>query len=148
MKSTSLYCVLALSLAGSHALADDEPQKKDSNASTAEKQAEDPYAVPDGDVAELLSFIKKTEQSRPRLRTRDEFNRHITKSRTAIIKAADIVLGGSPRDSQAVTAVKAKFAAFEMLARVGDPHAADKAKELAAGLKRAFDPHAVLWGIE
>ena len=135
MKSTSWYCVLVLFLAGSHANAADEPQKEDSNASTAEKQAEDPYAVPDGDVAELLEFIQKTEQSRPRLRTRDEFNQHIKTSRAAIIKAADIVLGGSPKDSEAVTAVKAKFAALEMLARVGDPHAADKTKEFATSLK-------------
>ena len=75
MRSIVNFWMLAALLAGSTAFADDEPAKTAPKADTPKQQAEDVYAVPDGDAAALLAFIEKLEQMRPKVRTRVAFNR-------------------------------------------------------------------------
>ncbi len=65
-----------------------------SNTTTSAKSTpvkdQDPYEVPDSNVEDLVAFVKKIKEIRPR--TRDEYTTHSTRSPEALATAAERIL--------------------------------------------------------
>ncbi|HEV3416805.1 MAG TPA: TlpA disulfide reductase family protein [Pirellulales bacterium] len=99
------------------------PAARDSNAKGARETAtaKDPFAVPDGTPADLLKYIQKGEKFQPQVNSQDELNEFLTKSRKAIIAAADKILAAKTTDSIRLAAIKSKRNALGVLIKVGSP---------------------------
>jgi len=106
-------------------------------APAAEKKADaaDAIAVPDGTPEELLKFIDKLNSTRPTGTSRDELIENFTKMQNAVISAGKKILEAKPTDEQAAEAINAQLKAYNVLGRIGDTTAADKAAALVKSLK-------------
>lgn len=95
--------------------------------------------VPEGSPDELLTFIEKVQATQPR-GTRKERMDWLTKSRQAIVEAADQVRSSKADDKTMAKAIKAELDALTLLKRLGDKPAADKLSKLTAELKNDRRP--------
>jgi thiol-disulfide isomerase/thioredoxin len=99
------------------------PAARDPNAKGARETAaaKDPFAVPDGTPADLLKYIQKGEKFQPQVNSQDELNEFLTKSRKAIIEAADKILAAKTTDPIRLAAIKSKRNALGVLIKAGAP---------------------------
>jgi thiol-disulfide isomerase/thioredoxin len=91
-------------------------------------------------VPELAAFIAKIEKLRPEFDSETEAMKFLGTSRAAIVKAADKILASQPTEPQEVDALKSKLQAYQFLAMVGSPGAAEKGLKLADELKNSKRP--------
>jgi thiol-disulfide isomerase/thioredoxin len=126
--------------------ADDETpaeKKADAKAEKAEKAPaeKDPFAVPDGTNEELVKFIEKTAQARPKqVKSQKDFMDFLKKSRHAIAAAADKILAADPDVKTRVKAIEAKFDALGLLEQLGDADAKDQLKDALESIKNDKQP--------
>jgi thiol-disulfide isomerase/thioredoxin len=78
---------LLVLVASGRAYSEDKPGKDAPDAAKATDEAPDRYAVPDGDVKELLAFIKGLNAFKPT--TREELRQHQLKKMAAVKAAAE-----------------------------------------------------------
>ena len=120
------------SVAPTDALADDAKP-----AATAKSEETDPdYAVPDGTPKEVLAFVTKLQQRRPKFANREEMIDHAVKVQRAIISAGDKILKQEPDDELVERAAGMKLNALVMLAANQIPGAAKEALDTVALMKK------------
>lgn len=122
-----------------------ERAKTKANASdkeAAKGEKADPFAVPDGSPEELIKYIKELVREEPKAADAEgvkEFNRKLAE---AVIKAGDRILAAQPKptEAQAQFAARAKMEGYDILSRLGDKEAVQKAQNLPADLQKAGWP--------
>ena len=120
------------SVAPTDALADDAKP-----AATAKTDETDPdYAVPDGTPKEILDFVTKLQQKRPKFANREEMIDHAVKVQRAIITAGDKILKQEPDDELVERAAGMKLNSLVMLAANQIPGAAKEALDTVALMKK------------
>ncbi len=106
-------------------------------ADEAKAEETDPdYAVPDGTPKEIIAFVTKLQQRRPKFANREEMIDHAVKVQRAIISASDKILKQEPDDELAERAVGMKLNSLLMLAGAQIPGAAKEALEAVALMKQ------------
>ncbi len=95
--------------------------------------------LPEGSSEELLKFIEKVDSAKPQ-GTRKERMEWLTKSRQAIVEAAEKIRRSKADDTTAAKAAKAELDALTLLKRLGEKQAADKLAKLTAELKNDRRP--------
>ena len=114
------------------ALADDAKQ-----AATAKTEETDPdYAVPDGTPKEILDFVTKLQQRRPKFANREELIDHAVKVQRAIISSGDKILKQEPDDELVERAAGMKLNSLIMLAANQIPGTAKEALDTVALMKK------------
>jgi thiol-disulfide isomerase/thioredoxin len=91
-------------------------------------------------IPQLTRFIGNIEKLRPEFDTETDAIKFLTTSRTAILNAADKILGSSPSEEQEVDALKSKLQAYQLLLMVGAPEASAKGLKFADELKHDKRP--------
>ncbi len=91
-------------------LADEPAPQSKPEAAPDKPTAPDPYAIPDGDTAELLKFITTLGARFRRIRSADEMAR----CENAFVGAADRLLAGKLSEEDRLTAVQVKLDALWM----------------------------------
>lgn len=120
------------SVAPTDALADDAKP-----AATAKTEETDPaYAVPDGTPKEILDFVTKLQQRRPKFANREEMIDHAVKVQRAIITAGDKILKQEPDDELVERAAGMKLNSLIMLAANQIPGTAKEALDTVALMKQ------------
>lgn len=120
------------SVAPTDALADDA--KRSAKAKTEETDPD--YAVPDGTPKEILDFVTKLQQKRPKFANREELIDHAVKVQRAIITAGDKILKLEPDDELVERAAGMKLTSLIMLAANDIPGAAKEALETVELMKK------------
>lgn len=120
------------SVAPTDALADDA--KGSAKAKTEETDPD--YAVPDGTPKEILDFVTKLQQKRPKFANREELIDHAVKVQRAIITAGDKILMLEPDDELVERAAGMKLTSLIMLAANDIPGAAKEALETVELMKK------------
>jgi thiol-disulfide isomerase/thioredoxin len=87
--------------------------------------AADPYAVPAGDAATLLSFIEGLANPKENFENQDEAQEYLDRASTAISTAADKVLAGQATDKQASEAVQWKIESLRIREMLGEQDASE-----------------------
>lgn len=80
----------------------------------------DPFVVPEGDAAALLTYIKKLRTLRPEGRDMPTVRDFVGKLSRALTEAADKILAGQATKEQKMEAGSAKFGALALRAQLGD----------------------------
>ena len=120
------------SIAPTDALADDAKPE-----ATAKTEETDPtYAVPDGTPKEILAFVTKLQQQRPKFANREEMIDHAVKVQRAIITAGDKILKQEPDDELIERAAGMKLNSLVMLAANQIPGAAKDALDTVSLMKK------------
>jgi thiol-disulfide isomerase/thioredoxin len=101
-----------------------------------EEKPVDRYAVPDGTPEEIVAFLEKLQDERPRLSTRQEAIQHAIKVQRAIIQAGDKILAQKIDDDTAFEAAEMKLDALALLASAGIDGAMKDALEAAVALQK------------
>ena len=138
-KPIALLAALML-VSGSIVYAQDQADATEpSEAEAAEETVEaiDPFAVPDGSVEELLSFIEGIERSQPEADTRAAAMQFYNDRSQAILGAAEKILAAGPTDEQFTLTVGPKIVALGILSQLGDAEAQEKLAELPDQLAKA-----------
>jgi thiol-disulfide isomerase/thioredoxin len=91
-------------------------------------------------IPQLTRFIGNIEKLRPEFDTETDAIKFLTTSRTAILNAADKILGSSPSEEQEVDALKSKLQAYQLLLMVGAPEASAKGLKFADELRHDKRP--------
>ena len=120
------------SVAPTDALADDAKPE----ATTKSEETDPDYAVPDGTPKEVLAFVTKLQQRRPKFANREEMIDHAVKVQRAIITAGDKILKQEPDDELVERAAGMKLNALVMLAANQIPGAAKEALDTVALMKK------------
>ena len=95
-------------------------EPKETKKSNASKFASEFQLPEDQSPESLLSFIEEVEKQRPEVETREEAMAWVEASRTAIAKAADIILASKDlKVDQRMQAGKSKMEALQLMARLG-----------------------------
>jgi len=123
---TIVFLSVMACLAGSRLAAAERPKPA---APDVKPEAPDPFAVPDGNPDELLSYIEGLQGRQPEGGDADSAAAFRKKLQRAVIGAAEKILAGKADDAQVEAAVRWKVIALSELARQGD---ADAARRLAA----------------
>jgi thiol-disulfide isomerase/thioredoxin len=128
-------------------LAQDRPASKSTEGASddgATKYADIPaqwYALPDeGGVPALLRFIEKVMTKQVQFPSEQQEAEFFTKSRTAILTAADKILASQPTAGQEESAIIYKLQAYQVLLMVGPPNTAANAVKFAEQLKHHKQP--------
>jgi thiol-disulfide isomerase/thioredoxin len=93
------------------------------------------YVPAKASVPQLVRFIAKIEALRPEFDSETEAMKFLTKSRSAIVSAADKILAGQPTEQQQMDALKSKLQAYQLLLMVGAPDASAKGLKFADDLR-------------
>jgi peroxiredoxin len=106
-------------------------------ATTSKTEETDPdYAVPDGTPKEILAFVTKLQQRRPKFANREELIDHAVKVQRAIITAGDKILKQEPDDELAERAAGMKLNSLIMLAANQIPGTAKEALDTVVLMKQ------------
>src|SRR6266567_8194304 len=121
--------------------ATDSSKDLEAKADKKETADKDQFAVPEGKPADLVKFIEKLEQARPKdAKSQQDLIDFINKSRRAMIEAADKVIAADTDGKTRATAVQAKLDALSLLERVGNADAAKHTKDLLDKIKDDKQP--------
>ena len=95
--------------------------------STEKTDEPDPFVVPEGGAAEMVTYLEKLENLMPNPRQdRRAFFRFLAQSAKPTLEASDRILNDKEATKdQKVIAAKAKFRALSVLSSLGDPKAID-----------------------
>lgn len=93
----------------------------DEGASAA--ATEDPFAVPDGSAADLLSFIERIASPTEPPTSSEEMRQYLDRASTSIGAAADRILAGPATDEQATDAIQWKVESLRIRGHLGDQDA-------------------------
>jgi thiol-disulfide isomerase/thioredoxin len=91
--------------------------------------------VPDGDAAELLTFIEKVANPQEQFSSDEELQKYLDAVSKAINEAADRVLAGEATDRQLIDAIEWKIEAQRIREKLGDGDANKQTDEFLASLK-------------
>lgn len=140
MKPKSLLTLSALMLAGTvfsfpvNAQATDAKDK-----ATEEKAAEKTtFEIPDGDVAEMLTYITKVKRTRPK--AGDDRMELYREMMTTVIATTEKVMDSEPTKAQELVAIREKLAALGGLARFQPKEAGEMKAEFMAKLETMDRP--------
>ncbi len=132
---------LAAGWGGRSLLAQDKKPADDKPPET--KSADDSIAVPDGTPDELLKFIEKTKAAQPteQPKSADDVRRFITKTRTAIVQAADKILAAKPDPTTRNSALHSKAVAlYQLMAFAHEAKATKQLHDFVEEIKTDKDP--------
>ena len=104
-------------------------------ATTKPEEADPDYAVPDGTPKEIIEFVTKLQQKRPKFANREEMIDHAVKVQRAIISAGDKILKQEPDDELAERAAGMKLNPLIMLATAQIPGTAKEALDAVTLMK-------------
>jgi thiol-disulfide isomerase/thioredoxin len=108
----------------------------------ASAESGDPFTLPDGNSKQLLEFIEKVSKVEvPKTGSIDEKRAFVTKSRRAILQAADKILAARPEGEMRLAALKAKLQALALIDQLNkDSQAHKQWHALAEELKSDGQP--------
>jgi len=130
--TTAAICAVGIAMA---LACDDAPPKTDAQAA-AEKDQQDPYAVPDGTPEEIQAFLEKLQTQRRAFANRQEAIQHAIKVQRAFIQAGDKILAQKTDDDTAFAAAELKLDALELLASAGIEGALKDALKASQSLQK------------
>jgi peroxiredoxin len=102
--------------------------------------AADPFAVPDGDPADLVQYLETLQTLRPTAMDPTSVADFRGKLLNAAVSAAEKILAKKPTPEQAETAVSAKAGALAAMERLGDKEAGKRLAAFPAELRTAGLP--------
>ncbi len=138
--SSALFVALvscSSSVAPTDAHADDaKPDATAKSDATKSEESDPDYSVPDGTPKEILAFVTKLQQRRPKFANREEMIDHAVKVQRAIITAGDKILKQEPDDELAERAAGMKLSSLIMLAANQIPGTAKEALDAVTLMKK------------
>lgn len=112
----------------------------DDTAADNEQPAQDPFELPDGSAAELLTFIEKVAAPTQQFDSGEELRDYLSQAAPAIAAASDKILEMEASDDQKVDAVHWKLESFRVRQQLGEQDAEAKADEFLDGLQDVSSP--------
>ena len=96
--------------------------------------------VPDGDAAELLTFIEKVANPQEQFTSDEELQKYLDAVSKAIAEASDRILAGDATERQKIDAVEWKIEALRIRQKLGDESADKQTDEFLASLNADGQP--------